>query len=78
MWKQWLARGAVIVTLAYLCTLGLFFLVAGRPDAMLFQSIGLGVMPLLIVGLFALPGRLPGGGAGLLVLAMPLMQAGGF
>ncbi|GBR41626.1 hypothetical protein AA0475_1185 [Acetobacter peroxydans] len=44
---------------------------------MLFQSIGLAVMPLLIVGLFALPGRVPGGGAGLFVLAMPLMQAGG-
>ena len=44
---------------------------------MLFQSIGLAVMPLLIVGLFALPGRVPGGGVGLFVLVMPLMQAGG-
>ncbi|MCH4093763.1 MAG: hypothetical protein LKE96_05560 [Acetobacter peroxydans] len=77
LWKRWLARGAVIVAFAYLCTLGLFFLVAGRPGNMLFQSIGLAVMPLLIVGLFALPGRVPGGGVGLFVLVMPLMQAGG-
>ena len=78
LWKRWLARGAVIVAFAYPCALGLFFVVAGRPDAMLFQSIGLAVMPLLIVGLFALPGRLPSGGAGLLMLVMPLMQASGF
>ncbi|MFT8586325.1 hypothetical protein [Acetobacter papayae] len=72
LWKRWLVRGAWIVGFAYLCTLGLFFLAAGRPDAMLFQSIGLAVMPLLIVVLFALPR----GGAGLVVLAVPLLQAG--
>lgn len=82
LWKRWLSRGACIVAFAYLATLGVFFLAGRRPEAILFQSLGLAVMPLLIVVLFALPKGLFKGtfksGASLVVLGVSALQAGVF
>ncbi|MBB2204761.1 hypothetical protein [Gluconacetobacter takamatsuzukensis] len=69
LWKRWLGRFVVGVGCAYLCAVGFLFFMSGssgRLDASLAQSIVVGGLPLLIVALFALPGR----GTGPSVLAM--------
>lgn len=76
LWTRWLGRFAGGMACAYLCALGLFSLAsghAGRFDAILIQSLAVAVLPLLIVGLLALPGRRSGPPA-MVALAVPFLH----
>ncbi|MBB2169541.1 hypothetical protein HLH36_14470 [Gluconacetobacter aggeris] len=76
LWKRWLGRFGGSVACAYVCTLGLFSLASGHAgglDATLVQSLAIAVLPLVIVGLCALPGRRSGPSV-FVALAVPFLH----
>lgn len=76
LWKRWLGRFGGSVACAYVCTLGLFLLASGHAgglDATLVQSLAIAVLPLVIVGLCALPGRRSGPSV-FVALAVPFLH----
>ncbi|GAA4483220.1 hypothetical protein GCM10023157_24830 [Gluconacetobacter asukensis] len=76
LWKRWLGRFVGGVACAYVCALGLFSLASGHAgglDAILRQSLAIAVLPLVIVGLFALPGRRSGPSV-FVALAVPFLH----
>lgn len=78
IWKRWLGRLIAVAATAYLGALGLVSLASGRigGEAILLQSLAVAVLPLLIVVLFALPGRRSGASV-IVVLAVPFLHLTG-